>query len=200
MNDRGTQVDHATIQRWVVKFVPILQDVIKTKRRPVRGSWRADETYIKVKGKWCYLYRAVDVEGATVDFMLSEKRDMQAAYRFFNQSIGSNGEPLKVNIDKSEASKIALEQINKDRHASGKDLIVIRTIKYLNNIVEQDHRFIKKLIRPMLGFKSFTSASITLAGIEIVRMLKKGQLKTTIGNQTLLQKFFELFEVAGTAV
>ena len=148
-----------------------------------------DETYVKVKGKWKYLYRAVDKQGKTIDYLLTAKRDRGAAKRFFKKSISCNGVPEKINIDKSGSNKAAIEDYNKESNTD----IEIRQCKYLNNIVEQDHRFIKKIMRPMLGFKNFWSASITLAGIEIERMIKKGQLKNQ-ENYTLssLQQFLAL--------
>jgi len=171
--DRGLVLDRSSIQRWVVKFTPQLEDVVRKKKRPVGASWRMDETYVKVKGKWKYLYRAVDKEGNTIDYLLTAKRDRKAAKRFFKKSIVGNSIPEKINIDKSGSNKAAIEDYNEDNKTD----IEIRQCKYLNNIIEQDHRFIKKIMRPMLGVKSFWSASITLAGIEIVRMIKKGQLK-----------------------
>ncbi len=118
------------------------------------GSWRIDETYIKVKGVWNYLYRAVDKQGATVDFLLTAKRNMAAAKRFFEKAMGANGDPNKVSMDKSGANKAAMDAIN-----AGRDVpIFLRQVKYLNNIVEQDHRAIQRVTRPMLNFKSFRSA------------------------------------------
>jgi len=170
--DRGLEVDHSSIQRWVVKFTPQIENNFRKKKKPTGSSWRMDETYVKIKGKWKYLYRAVDKEGNTVDYLLTAKRDLKAAKRFFKKSIKSNEVPKKINIDKSGSNKAAIEAINEENGIN----IEIRQCKYLNNIIEGDHRFIKRIIRPMLGFKSFWSASITLAGIEIVRMIKKGQL------------------------
>ncbi|MCZ6820501.1 MAG: IS6 family transposase, partial [Calditrichaeota bacterium] len=142
--------------------------------------WRLDETYSKIKGEWKYLYRAVDKQGNTVDFLLTAKRDKKAARRFLNKAIGSNGKPSLINIDKSGANTAAIQQYNRDENKRVK----IRQCKYLNNIVEQvvrhsDHRFIKRRSRAMLGFKSFWSARATLAGIELWRMLKKGQNKSS---------------------
>lgn len=132
-----------------------------------------DETYIKVKGQWCYYYRAVDTENNTIDFFLSINRDAEAAYNFFLKAIGNNGVPDKVNIDKSGANLSGLKAIN--RSLTKDTQITVRQIKYLNNIIEQDHRPIKRITRPMLGFKCFAGAAATLAGIELQRMLKKGQ-------------------------
>ncbi len=170
--DRGLDVDHSTIQRWVVKYSPEIESNFRKNKKKVSGSWRMDETYVKVNGKWKYLYRAVDKEGNTIDYLLRAKRNKKAARKFFNKAIDSNGLPDKINIDKSGSNKAGIEGYNQENRT----LIEIRQCKYLNNIVEQDHRFIKRIIRPMLGFKSFLSASITLAGIEVVRMLKKNQL------------------------
>jgi transposase-like protein len=130
-----------------------------------------DETYIKVKGVWKYLYRAVDRQGKTVDFLLTAKRDIAAAKRFFDKAIAANGAPGKVAMDKSGANKAAIDEINAGRAM----LIAVRQVKYLNNIVEQDHRAIKRVTRPMLGFKSFRSAGNVLAGIELMHMIRKGQ-------------------------
>jgi len=192
MKERSIEVDHATVQRWVEIFIPLIEDRVKRRKKRVNGSWRMDETYIKVKGKWTYLYRAVDTEGNTIDFLLCENRDKQAAKRFFTKAILNNGTPLKINIDKSGANTAALEEINEERVDARKKPIEVRRIKYLNNIVEQDHRFIKRLTRPMLGFKSFISAGITLAGIEIVRMIKKGQLQSAY-DASPFQQFTTLF-------
>ena len=171
MQERGVDVDHATLQRWVVKYTPMVEVNFRKKKRTVGRSWRMDETYIKIKGQWYYLYRAVDKEGNTIDFLLTKKRDTKAAKRFLIKAIGSNGRPEKITIDKSGANKAAIEEFNRENGTS----IEIRQIKYLNNIVEQDHRGIKRITKHMLGFKSFHTASITLSGIEIVRMIKKGQ-------------------------
>jgi DDE domain len=126
-------------------------------------------SYVRVKGSWKYLYRAVDKAGATVDFLLTAKRDRKAALRFLRKAIKWNGTPEKITIDKSGANTAALEGHNAETEAG----IEIRQIKYLNNIVEQDHRAIKRLVRPMLGFKSFRSAAVTPAAIELMHMIRK---------------------------
>ena len=168
---RGIRVDHATIQRWVYKFSPLIEAGLKKRRKVVGNSWRIDETYIKVKGEWMYLYRAVDREGNTVDFLLARRRNKLAAHKFLIKAISNNGCPRVINIDKSGANKEAIRTYNQRRLKR----IRIRQCKYLNNRVEGDHRFIKWRIQNTLGFKSFESASRTLIGIEIVRMIKKGQ-------------------------
>ena len=143
MEERGVYVDHSCINRWAIRFLRWLKNAFRQHKRPVGGSWRMDETYIKVKGTWKYVYRAVDTEGQTVGFLLTARRD-----------------------------KAAMDEIN----AQGKSQIVIRQVKYLNNLVEQDHRAIKRVTRPMLNFKSFRTARSILAGIELMHMIRKGQL------------------------
>jgi putative transposase len=177
MAERGVEVDHATLNRWVVKFSPTIAANAQARKRPTAISWRMDETYIKVRGKWTYLYRAVDRDGQTLDFMLSERRDTAAARRFFQRAVGTNGVPERISIDKSGANLAGLQSLNVILKFTGTGRI-INTVqsKYLNNIVEQDHRFIKKITRPMLGFKAFYSAAATLAGIEAAHMIRKGQL------------------------
>jgi putative transposase len=188
MAERGIEVDHATLNRWVIKFSPLVAIEAHKRKRKTVGSWRMDETYIKVKGKWTYYYRAVDKNGKTLDFMLSEKRDAKAARRFFKQAIDNNDVPDKVVIDKSSANLAGLLWTNVMlKFATGSKLIKILQVKYLNNIVEQDHRFIKKLTRPMMGFKAFHSATATLKSIEVAHMIRKHQFgKTT---QSAFQQF-----------
>ena len=172
MQERDVFVDHSSINRWAIRFLPLLEKVFRKHKRQVGGSWRMDETYIKVKGAWHYLYRAVDKEGKTVDFLLTARRDKAAALRFFDKAMKANGVPEKAALDKSGANKAAMDEIN----ARGKVPIIVRQVKYLNNIVEQDHRAIKRITRPMLNFKSFRSARCVLAGIELMHMIRKGQL------------------------
>ena len=189
MAERGLEVDHSTVNRWVIRYSPELEDVFRKNKKPVGTSWRMDETYVKVQGEWMYQYRAVDKEGRTVDFLFSKQRDRKAAKKFFLQSISTNGRPEKVNIDKSGANKAGLEDVNKDLPEQEK--IFIRQCKYLNNIVEQDHRFVKKITRQTLGFKSYAGAEGTLAGIELHRMLRKGQYQYG-GGLTVFEQFFTL--------
>ena len=172
MEERGVSVDHSTVNRWVVKYSPQLEAEFHRRKRPVWTSWRMDETYIKVKGVWRYLYRAVDKFGKTIDFLLTKQRDKKAARCFLNRAIGRHGVPDKITIDGSDANAAAIKSYNEDHGAS----IEIRQIKYLNNIVEQDHRGVKRLTRPMLGFQAFDSAQSTLIGIELMHMIKKRQL------------------------
>ena len=175
--ERNVKVDHSTLNRWVIKYSSSLALAAKKNKRAVATSWRMDETYIQVKGQWVYLYRAVDKFGDTVDFMLSEKRDEAAATAFFKQAIDNNGFPKKVVMDKSGANYVGLENINFLLMLAGIiSFVEILQIKYLNNLVEQDHRFIKKITKPMMGFKAFHSAKATIDGIETAHMIRKGQL------------------------
>ena len=180
MEERGVEVDPSNIYRWVRKFTPQLEAAFrKGKKRSVGKSWRMDETYIQVKGQWKYLYRAVDKEGQTIDFLLTARRDKKAAQRFFKKAVGQHGLPEKVTIDKSGANTAALEALQEETGQT----IEIRQIKYLNNLVEQDHRAIKRIVRPMLGFKSFDSARCTLRGIELMHMIKNGQMVAAGGQK-----------------
>ena len=181
---RGVTIDHATLQRWMIRFVRLIDKEVRRRKKSVGSSWRMDETYIKVRGVWMYLYRAVDSAGYTIDFLLRKNRDASAAKAFFCKAIKHNGQPQKVTIDKSGSNFCALNSLNKSL-AKDKQ-IEIRQIKYLNNVVEQDHRFIKKRTRPMLGFKSFNSAKITITGIENIRMIQKGQI---VGGNNKLSVF-----------
>jgi len=144
-------IDHATLQRWVIKFMPIFERRFRKRKKLTNGSWRIDETYIKVKGKWVYLYRDVDKYGDTIDFLLRAKRDARAAKAFFKKAMKFSGHPIKVNIDKSTSNTSALNSIN--RLLSEEDTIEIRQNKYLNNRIEGDHIFIKKRTRLMLGLQ-----------------------------------------------
>lgn len=176
MQERGYAIDHSTVHRWVVHYAPRIEKAFRKNKKRSGMRWRLDETYIKIKGEWKYLYRAVDKQGNTIDFLLTAKRDTKAARRFLNKAIGSSGKPSLINIDKSGTNTAAIKQYNGDENKCVK----IRQCKYLNNIDEQDHRFIKRVIRPMLGFKSFWSAWATLAGIELWRMLRKAQNKSSL--------------------
>jgi len=187
MEEHGVEVDHATLNRWVLKYVPLLEREFRPRKQPVGPSWRLDETYVRVKGRWKYLYRAVDKAGATVDFLLTAKRDRKAALRFLRKAMRWNGIPEKITIDKSGANTAAIESHNAETESG----IEIRQIKYLNTIVEQDHRAITRLIRPMLGFKSFRSAAVTLAGLELMHMIRKGQLLPA-GEMCPARQFYSL--------
>lgn len=171
---RGVKVDHSTIQRWVFKFSKDIERNMNIRKKLVTDSWRLDETYIKVGGKDRYLYRAVDKQGKTIDFLLTKRRMKGSAQKFLNKAIGNNGKPRIINIDKSGANTAGIRTWNKRNMTSEK--IKIRRVKYLNNIVEQDHRSVKRRIAISTGFKEFESAQRTLAGIEIVHIIRKGQI------------------------
>ena len=177
MAERGVFVDHATIHRWALKIVPALVKVFRGRTRPVGKSWRMDETYTKVRGEWKYLYRAVDRDGDTVDILLTAHRELAAASRFLECAIDRYGKPEKITIDKSGANTAAIDSYNVEHEAD----IEMRQCKYLNNIVEQDHRAIKRVVRPMLGFKSTRCTRILLTAIETMHMIRKGQLDSTKG-------------------
>ena len=193
MAERNIKLDHSAVQKWVVHYSPQLESTFRKRKKMTGGSWRMDETYVKVSGKWVYLYRAVDKAGKTVDFMLSEKRDRTSVLKFFKKAIGSSGMPEKVNIDKSGSNTAALSRINVLLFLFGLwHLIVeVRRVKYLNNMVEQDHRGIKKVTKVMTGFKSFEAAEATLSGIELHHMLKKNQLDSD-GSQPVWKQFYGL--------
>ena len=171
---RGVKVDHSTIQRWVFKFSPFVESNMNKRKNVVGNSWRMDETYIKVGGKDRYLYRAVDKQGNTVDFLLTKRRMKGSAQKFLNKAIGNNGKPRLINIDESGANTQAIRIVNQYSLTFKK--IRIRRVKYLNNIVEQDHRTIKRRIAITTGFKEFESAQRTLAGIEIINIIRKNQI------------------------
>jgi putative transposase len=181
MQERRVTVDHSTINRWVVKYSPQLAAAFHDRKRPVWVSWRMDETYSRVKGQWDYLYRAVDKKGQTIDFLLTEQRDERAAKRFLTKAIRRHGVPAKITIDGSEANAAAIRSYNTEHGTT----IAIRQIKYLNNVIEQDHRAVKRVTRPMLGFKAFEAAQRTLVGIELMHMIKKKQRILEAGEEGL---------------
>jgi len=196
MKERGVSVDHSTINRWVIKYARELEATFSKKFRKYDAyvSWKMDETYLKHKGKDVYLYRAIDKQGDTLEFMVSPKRDEKAARKFFKKTIGKHGLPEKVNVDKSGANEAALLTINIFLFLLGIWLthgIEIRQNKYLNNLIEQDHRNIKRLTRPMLGFKAWDSMESTIAGYELVNMIKKGQ-HINAGSMTVWDQFYEI--------
>src|SRR5438445_2075969 len=181
MEERGVEVDHSTINRWVIKYSPQLAGAFHRHKRPVWVSWRRDETYSKVQGEWRSLYRAVDKQGQTIDFLLTEQRDEHAAKRFLTKAIRRHGVPEKITIDGSAAHEAALKSDN----AAHGTAIDIRQSKSLNHIVEQDHRGVKRVTRPMLGCKSFDAAQDTLVGIELMHMIKKRQMIVEAGAEGL---------------
>ncbi|WP_043314407.1 IS6 family transposase [Bacillus cereus] len=176
MEERGLSLAHTTIMRWVHQYGPELDKRVRRHLKSTNDSWRVDETYVKIKGQWMYLYRAVDSKGYTIDFYLSKTRDHRSAKRFFKKALQSFhvSNPRVITVDKNPAYPIAIEELKTEKKMPVG--IQIRQVKYLNNIVEQDHRFIKKRVRSMLGLKSFRTAKSILSGIEAMHIIKKGQL------------------------
>jgi len=177
VNERGLDVHHTTIFRWVQQYAPELDKRCRPYLRPTNDSWRVNETYIKVKGQWKYLYRAVDSQGKTLDFLLTAKRDAQAAKRFFRKMLRAmhTQTPRVITVDKNPAYPKAIDELKAKKELPKK--VKLRQKKYLNNIVEQDHRGIKRLVKPGMGFGSFNTARRTLRGYEIMNMMRKGQIR-----------------------
>ncbi|CAI8707886.1 IS6 family transposase [Bacillus pseudomycoides] len=176
MEEQGFSLAHTAIMRWVHQYGPEFDKQIRRHLKQTNNSWRVDKTYIKVKGQWRYLYRAVDFEGNTIDFYLSKSRNHTDAKRFFKKALRSFHvlKPRIITVDKNPVYPIAIEQLKKEKRIPiGTQ---IRRIKYLNNIVEQDHRFIKKRIRSMLGFKSYKTSASILSGVEAMHIIKKANL------------------------
>lgn len=197
MAERGISVDHATIHRWIVRYSPKLLEQFNRRKRAVTGRWHMDETYIKVRGRWMYLYRAVDGNGDTVEFWFSEKRNLAAAKRFLRKALKRHGRPERIVIDGSQTNReaiLAYDAIDRLQDRSRRQLkpIRIRQSAYLNNRIEQDHRAIKRRIRPMLGFKSMASARVILSGIEMIHMMRKGQAKYACRSQLSLADQFNI--------
>ena len=172
MRERGLTVDHVTVFRRVQRYAPEINKRMRPHLKMGGTSYSLDETYVKVGTEWKYLYRAVDKTGQTIDFLLTKHRDERAAKRFLTKAIRRHGVPEKITIDGSAANEAAIKSYNADHGTA----IAIRKVKYLNNIVEQDHRGVKRVTRPMLGFKSFAAAQDTLVGIELMHMIKKKQM------------------------
>ena len=173
MSERDLSMAHTTIMRWVHHYAP--ERRWNRFARPAGPSWRVDETDVKIRGKWVYLYRAVDRAGKTVDFRLSPRRDVAAAKAFFRKAVKSQGStPTTITLDGYAASHRAVREMKADGHLAADTKL--RSSKYLNNLIEQDHRGIKLRIGPMLGFKRFRTAAVTIAGIELLRRIHKGQL------------------------
>jgi len=174
--ERGVSIDHTTVFRWVQAYSPQLDKRCRRHLRPSSNSWRVDEVYVKVKGQARWLYRAIDKHGDTLDFLLTAKRDAKAAKRFFRKTINARNSttPRVVNADKHAAYPPALAALQEDKRLPPST--ELRQNKYLNNVIEQDHRFLQRLIKPGLGFKSFNTARRTIKGYEVMHMLRKGQV------------------------
>jgi len=198
LQERGVAVDHTTIFRWIQAYATELEKRIRPHLCRSNDSWRTDETYVKVKGRWKYLYRAVDSRGQTIDFLLSAKRDAEAAKRFFRKALAQphTVNPRTITVDKNAAYPKAASEMKRDGELSRRSRL--RQVKYLNNIVEQDHRRIKRLIDPGLGFGRFWTARRTLAGYEAMAMIRKGQVRNIGGSDINAQAAFiaDLFQDA----
>jgi transposase-like protein len=196
MAERGISIDHATIHRWVIRYSPELLKRFNARKRVVTSRWHIDETYIKVRGRWMYLYRAIDSNGDTVEFWFSERRNLTAAKQFLRKALKRHGRPERIVIDSSQTNREAIlscDTADRLQNRSQRDLkpIRIRQSRYLNNRIEQDHRRIKRRVRPILGFKSLSSARVILGGIEMVHMMRKGQAKFACNPQPSLAEQFE---------
>jgi IS6 family transposase len=198
MRERGLSVDHTTIYRWVQRYAPEINNRIRPHLKLARASYRIDETYIKVGKQWKYLYRALDKEGNTIEFMLSAKRDIPAVKRFFKKMMRADHRrpPFSISVDKHASYPYAFISSQEEK-VLPKDCNLRRT-KYLTNIVEQDHRFIRRRWRAMQCFRSFHTAERTIEGIEAMHVMRKGQVKRIDGMETIGQaKFVEaLFGIA----
>jgi transposase-like protein len=174
MAERGLSLAHTTIMRWVHHYAPEFERRWNRFARPTGPSWRVDETYVKIRGEWVYLYRAVDREGNTVDFRLSIKRDVAAAKAFLRKAVKTQGStPTTITLDGYAASHRAVREMMADGQLAADTKL--RSSKYLNNLIEQDHCGVKLRLGPMLGLKRFRTAAVTIAGIELLRRIRKGQ-------------------------
>jgi IS6 family transposase len=197
LEERGLGADHTTVWRWVQRYAPEMEQRMRCYLKPT-NRWRVDETYIRVKGRWCYLYRAIDSTGATIDFLLSALRDADAAKLLFRRALAdrSHPQPRVINADLAPIYSSAIVDIKKDgtlrrrcRH---------RPVQYLNNILEQDHRVIKRRVNAKQGFREFQAAQRTIQGYEAINILRKGQVRRVRGKDIRQQNRFieRLFELA----
>ena len=177
MQERGLHVDHTTIYRWVQRYAPELEKRCRPHLKACNDSWRVDETSIKIRKIWMYLYRAIDTQGNTLEFLLSPKRDTEAAKCFFSKALAAphSSTPRVITVDKNAAYPQAFKELKAEKVMP--DACELRQSKYLNNLVEQDHRFIKRLVKPGMGFFSFETAGRTLRGYEVLNMIRKGQVR-----------------------
>ena len=195
--ERGLGADHTTVWRWVQRYAPELEQRMRRHLKPTNKSWRVDETYIRIKGRWCYLYRALDSSGATLDFLLSALRDADAAKRLFCSALKnpSHPQPRVINTDLAAIYSSAIPDLKKDgtlrrrcRH---------RPVQYLNNILEQDHRAIKRRVNAKQGFREFQAARRIIQGYEAINILRNGQVRRVSGKDVRRQNRFidRLFEL-----
>ncbi|MXQ14852.1 IS6 family transposase [Microvirga makkahensis] len=197
MAERGISVDHATVHRWATHNTSPLLEQFNRRKRPVTGQWHVDGTYIKVRGQWQYLYRAVDNNGDTVEFWFSDRRDLAAAKRFLRNALKRHGRSERNVIGGSQPNREAILSCDitdrlQDRSKRKFKPVRIHPRRYLNNCIEQDHRAIKRRVRPMLGFQSMTSARVILDGIEMIHMMRKQQARYACNPQSSLAQQFDL--------
>lgn len=199
MSERGLAVVHTTIYRWVQAYAPEIDRRCRPYLKRANDSWRVDETYVKVRGKWLYLYRALDSEGNTLDFLLNATRNRRAAKRFFRKVLGGKHvtSPRVINVDKNPTCIGAVRDLQREKLLPEK--CTRRPSQYMNNIIEQDHRFLKRQIRPGLGFFSYLTAWRTIRGYEAMHMIRKGQVRGADKGDISAQNQFiaGLFGVAG---
>ncbi len=194
--ERGLIVDHTTIYRWVQEYAPEINKRIKSHLKKTCDSWKCDETYVKIKGKWHYFYRAIDKNGNTLDWMLSRHRNKKSAKRFFKKVLGNahTVNPRVINVDKSPTFPPALSELQEENEMP--DDTKLRAIKYLNNSMENDHKFTKSKSRYRQWYQSFSTAGNALDGMETMRMVQKGQLrhigKDVVSQNDLIAQLFGL--------
>jgi transposase-like protein len=198
VSERGLDVHHVTVFRWVQEYGPEIDKRCRPYLRPTNDSWRVDETYIEVKGKPRYIYRAVDSNGNTLDFLLTAKRDAQAAKRFFLKTLVAihNQTPRVITVDKNAAYPKAIDELKADKELP--QTVKLRQKKYLNNIVEQDHRGIKRLVKPGMGFGSFNTQGRTIRGYEIMNMMRLGQIEK-VGRGAVRERVKFINQIFGVA-
>ena len=198
LEERGLAADHTTVWRWVQCYGPELQQRLRRHLKSTNKSWRVDQTRIRVKGRWCYLYRAIDSAGSTIDFLLSAQRDAHAAKQLFRKALNdpSHPQPRVVNTDLAPIYTSAIPAIRKEgtlrrrcRH---------RPVQYLNNIIEQDHRAVKRRVNAKQGFRELQAARRTIQGYEAMHMIRKGQARWVSGNDIRRQNQFinRVFDLA----
>ncbi len=197
MQERGVEVAPSTIMRWVHRYAPELEKRVRAFQGYGSKSWRVDETYVKVGGRWKYLFRAVDKHGVLIDCMLSDGRNTRAAHRFLAKALTvmRDWPPISVTTDKLRSYPEAIERLKRDgqlprdtRH---------RTSKYLNNMIEADHGALKQVIKPTRGFQTMKTATATIKGFEIMRMIRRGHcLPCKPGVRNELRFVNQLFQVA----
>ena len=196
MHERGVDVDPSTIFRWIQRYAPEIEKRIRTYQGPRSGSWRVDETYVRVGGKWKYLFRAVNKHGELIDFMLSDRRNTRAAYRFLHRALKTMSDypPSSITTDKLASYPKAIRRLQSEGLLAND--VEHRSSKYLNNIIEADHGALKRLIRPTRGFQTKKTAVAPLKGFEVMRMIRRGHCGLaqpgTTGEIRLVKQLFGL--------